>query len=62
MKDCSVCRFFKDGATPGYGECRRRAPVITESMPSHGLSGQWPRVHYADVCGEFEPDDGDARQ
>ncbi len=66
---CAGCRYCADGADgEGQGECRRHAPrplMSGQLSPASGLLydaperdvyvTQWPSVHYAEWCGEFEP-------
>ena len=46
---CATCRHFH-GPPRGWGQCRRRAPVITPLSNT-----AWPEIHSGDRgCGEWE--------
>lgn len=64
MATCENCRFFRHGSEGGFGECRRRPPVLL----SHALGKKhdtfeeemffrtaFPVLADTDWCGEWAP-------
>lgn len=47
---CSTCRYYRPGAAPREGQCRRRAP----QADSRRLA-VWPTIEFPDEtgCGEY---------
>jgi len=59
---CENCRFYDEYADdPGYGNCRRRAPLPLTILGRGQYEGSvcyacWPLVGAVEWCGEYEPD------
>lgn len=65
--NCDGCRFFKHGDMGGFGECRRRPPVVLSHDTGKKLTDfeSWEHEVYHRTafpvlavdswCGEFQP-------
>lgn len=59
LKTCDRCRFYRE-VMQGNGECRKFAPQPIKMRfgprrePDDNYRPEWPTVHFADWCGEFE--------
>lgn len=63
---CENCRFFfvteysesdpRPGDIPLSGECRRRAPVLPNTVSDDGviISGVWPNIFVEEWCGDWK--------
>lgn len=67
-KTCERCRFFREITLGTDGECRKYAPQPNRMRfgprrkPDDDYRPEWPTVHIADWCGEFEEHPHKARE
>ena len=60
LKTCERCRFFRELVVGQSGECRKYAPqpgrlrLVPRRRPDDIYMPEWPEVHIADWCGDFE--------